>query len=162
MVSLGPSEEVPITTTSGTTFETSTLAITSTVPTTSSTTTATEAEIGSPRSFPPNGSPSRPTATDTCRPQTWIQRISEGWTGAPPPDSTELEESDLQKPPLSLEEEVPENLGHEWRVLHPFELPGVRHPTDTTPPNQRRLTEIDALVELIQTTEYLEDISMWG
>ena len=44
----------------------------------------------------------------------------------------------------------------------PLEVPGVRHPTDTTPPNQRRLAENDALVELIQTTEYLEDILMWG
>ena len=44
--------------------------------------------------------------------------------------------------------------------LHPFELPGVRHPTDATPPNQRRLAENDALVKLIQTTEYLEDIPM--
>ena len=46
-------------------------------------------------------------------------------------------------------------LGCEWRVLHPFELPGVRFPMDSTPPNQRRLAENDALVELIQTTEYL-------
>ena len=71
-------------------------------------------------------------------------------------------ESDLHEPPSSVEEEVPENLGHVSRVLHPFKLPGVRHSTDTTPPNQRRLTENDALVELIQTTEYLEDIPMWG
>ena len=155
VVSLGPSEEVPITTTSGTTLETSTLAITSTVPTTSTTTTATEAEIGSPISFLPNMSPSRPTVTATCRPQTWVQRISEGWTSVPPPDGTESEESDLHKPPLSSKEEVPENLGHKWRVLHPFKLPGVRQPTDTTSPNQRRLAENDALVELIKTTEYL-------
>ena len=53
-------------------------------------------------------------------------------------------------------------LGHEWRVLHPFELPGVRFPMDSTPPNQRRLTENDALMELIQTTEYLEDVPTWG
>ena len=46
MILLGPSEEVSITTTSGTTLETSTLAITSTVPTPSTTTTAAEAEIG--------------------------------------------------------------------------------------------------------------------
>ena len=70
-------------------------------------------------------------------------------------------ESDLHVPSSSVEEEVPENLGHEWRVLHPFELPGVRHPTDATPRNQRRLAENDALVELIRTTEYLEDIPMW-
>ena len=100
--------------------------------------------------------------TATCRPQTLVQRILEGWTSAPPPDGTESEESDLHEPPLALEEEVPENLGHEWRVLHPFELPGVGHPTYTAPPNQRRLAENDALVELIQTTEHLEDISMWG
>ena len=87
---------------------------------------------------------------------------SEGWTGVPPPDVTELGESDLHVPPSSVEEEVPENLGHEWRVLHPFEFPRVRHPTDATPPNQRRLVENDALIELIQTTEYLEDIPMWG
>ena len=33
---------------------------------------------------------------------------------------------------------------------------------DATPPNQRRLAENDALVELIQTTEYLVDMPMWG
>ena len=151
-----------ITTTSRTTLETSTLAITYTVPTTSTTTTAAEAETGSPRSFLPNGSPSRPIVTATCRPQTWVQRIVEGWTSAPPPDGTESEESDLHEPPLSLEEEVPENLGCEWRVLHPFEHPGKRHPTDTTQSDQRRLAENNALLELIKTTEYLEDIPMWG
>ena len=40
-------------------------------------------------------------------------------------------------------------------------MPGVRFPTGNTPPNQRRLAENDALVELIQTTEYLEDMPMW-
>ena len=43
----------------------------------------------------------------------------------------------------------------------PFEIPGVRFPTNNTPPNQR-LAENDALVELIQTTEYLEDTPSWG
>ena len=32
---------------------------------------------------------------------------------------------------------------------------------DSTPPNQRRLAGNDTLLELIQTTEYLEDIPMW-
>ena len=32
-----------------------------------------------------------------------------------------------------------ENLDCQWRGLHTFELPEVRHPTDATPPNQRRL-----------------------
>ena len=59
-------------------------------------------------------------------------------------------------------EGILEELGYEWRVLHPFEIPGVRFPTDVTLPNQRRLTENDALVKLIQTTKYLEDTPMWG
>ena len=67
-MSIGPSEEVPITNTSGTTVETSMLTITSTVPTTSTATTAAGAVMGSPSPFLPTGSPSRPTATATCRP----------------------------------------------------------------------------------------------
>ena len=38
----------------------------------------TEAETQSPRTFLPNGSPCRPTATATCRLRTWVQRILEG------------------------------------------------------------------------------------
>ena len=40
------------------------------IPVTSATPTITEMETRSPRTFPPNGSPSRPTTTATCRPQT--------------------------------------------------------------------------------------------
>ena len=80
----------------------------------------------------------------------------------PPQNGTDSRESSLPEPSLLAEKEVPENLGCEWRVLHPFELPGVRFPTDTTPPNQRRLAENNALVELMQTTEYLEDMPTWG
>ena len=53
-------------------------------------------------------------------------------------------------------------LGPEWRVLYPFEIPGLRFPTEDTPPKHRRLAESDALVELIQTAEYLEDAPSWG
>ena len=45
---------------------------------TSATPTVTEAETKSPRTFLPNGSPSRPTVTATCRPQTWVQHVLEG------------------------------------------------------------------------------------
>ena len=62
----------------------------------------------------------------------------------------------------TLPEEIPTELGCGWRVLHPFDLPGVRLPSETTPLNQRHLTENDALVELIQTTEYLDDVPTWG
>ena len=91
-----------------------------------------------------------------------MQRVSEGLTNVPPQNGTDSRDSSLYEPSLVVEEEVPENLGCKWRVLHPSELSEVRFPIDTTPPNQRRLAENDALVEIIQTTEYLEDMPMWG
>ena len=42
-----------------------------------------------------------------------------------------------------------------------IEIPGVRFPTEDTPPNHMRLAENDTLVELIQTAEYLEDAPSW-
>ena len=121
----------------------------------------TEGETRSPRTFLPNGSPSRPTATATCRLQTWVQCVSEGQINEPTREGEDSGESNPSEPYV-LAEGIPDELGHEWRILHPFEIPGVRFPTDTTPPNQRRLAENDALVELIQTTEYLEDTPTWG
>ena len=73
-------EEVPTVATEGTTV------ITSTIPTTSATTTITGTEAEIPRMFLPKGSPSRPTATATCRPQILVQCVSEVWTNGPPPD----------------------------------------------------------------------------
>ena len=134
-------EEVPTVTAEGVT------AITSTVPTTSATTTVIGTEAESPRTFLPNRSPSRPTTTATCKPKTWVC-VSEGWTNRPPPDGTGSTEGSLSEPSL-LEEGVTKNLGCKWRVLHPFEIPGGRFPTDNTPSNQRSLAENDALVELI-------------
>ena len=114
----------------------------------------------SPRISLPEGSPSHPAVTATCRPRTWMQQITEGQTNEPAreEDSDESNPSEINITP----KEIPDELGHEWRVLHPFELPGVRFPMDSTPPNQRRLAENDALIELIQTTKYLDDVPMWG
>ena len=114
----------------------------------------------SPRISLPKGSPSHPAVTATCRPRTWMQQITEGQTNEPPRegDSDESNSSDVN----IRSEEIPDDLGCEWRVLHPFGLPGVRFPKDSTPPNQRRLAENDAWVELIQTTKYLDDVPMWG
>ena len=53
------------------------------IPLTTATPTTTEAETRSPRTFLPNGSPSRPTATATCRPQTWVQCVLEGQINEP-------------------------------------------------------------------------------
>ena len=119
-----------------------------------------EPETSSSRTFLPSGSPPRHTATATCRPQTWVQCVSEGQIEE---HSREDEDSVESEPlePLVLKG-LPDELGPEWRVLHPFEIPEVRFPTEDTPPNHRRLAESDALVELIQTAEYLEDAPSWG
>ena len=114
----------------------------------------------SPRISLPEGSPSHPTVTATCRPRTWIQQLTEGHTNEPQREDASSSESNTSVVE-TLPEEIPDKLGCEWRVLHPFDLPGVRFPTDTTPPNQRRLAENDALVERIQTTEYLDDVPTW-
>ena len=53
------------------------------IPVTSATHAVTEMETRSPRTFLPNGSPSRPTATATCRPRTWVQRVLEGQINEP-------------------------------------------------------------------------------
>ena len=111
----------------------------------------------SPRISLPKGSPSHPTVTATCRPRTWMQQLTERQTNEPRREDTSSRESNTSAVE-TLPEEISDELGHEWRVLHPFELPGVRFLTETMPPNQRRLAPNDALVELIQTTEYLDDV----
>ena len=115
----------------------------------------------SPRISLPEGSPSHPAVTATCRPRTWMQQLTEGHTNEPPREGDSSEGDDSTETNV-IPEEIPDELGHEWRILHPFELPGVRFPTDSTPSNQRRLAENSALVELIQTTEYLDDVLTWG
>ena len=111
-----------------------------------------------PRISLPEGSPSHPTVTATCRPRTWMQQLTEGQITESRREDVSSSESNTSTIE-TLPEDIPDELGHEWRVLHPFGLPGVRFPTDTTPLNQRRLAENDALVELIQTTEY---VPTWG
>ena len=97
----------------------------------------------SPRISLPEGSPSRPTVTATCRPRTWMQQITEGQINESRREDASSSESNTSAIE-TLTEETPDELGREWRVLHPFELPGVRFPMDSTPPNQRRLAENDA------------------
>ena len=105
-------------------------------------------DTSSPRVILPNGSPSQPTATATCRPRTSMQQITEGQINEPMRENASSNESNLSTVEV-LPEEIPDELGHEWRVLHPFELPRVRFAMDSTAPNQRRLAENDTLVELI-------------
>ena len=115
-------------------------------------------ELSPVRTIPYSGMPPRPTATVTLRPRTLEQRRSEGQIEEQPRDE-DSEESDTLEPLVI--EGLPDELGPEWRVLHPFDIPGVRNPTEDTPPTHRRLAENDTLVELIQTAEYLEDAPSW-
>ena len=110
------------------------------VPTTTTTTSPMNIDVeprgtSSPRISLPEGSPSCPTVTATCRPRTWMQQLTEGQTTEPRREDASSSESNTSVAETLLED-IPEELGHEWRVLHPFELPGVIFPTHTMPPNQ--------------------------
>ena len=115
----------------------------------------------SPRISLPERTMPRPTATATCRPRTWMQQVTEGQTTEPRRERDSSNES-FETVEETIPGDIPDVLGREWRVLHPFDLPGDRFPNDTTPSNQRCLAENDALVELIQVTEYLDDVPTWG
>ena len=93
----------------------------------------------SPRISLPEGSPSRPTITATCRPRTWMQQLTEGQINEPRREGTSSSEHETSLVE-TLPEEIPDELGHEWRVLHPFDLPGVRFPTDTTPCKPKKIS----------------------
>ena len=145
-------------------LEVSTTTVVTTTTSTPTPSTLVDTELrgkGSPQISLPERSLPRPTVTATCRPRTWMQLLTEAQTNEP-----RREEDSSNESLLPMEEtipgDIPDELGHEWRVLDPFDLPGVRFPTDTMPSNQRRLAENDALVELIQTTEYLDDVPTWG
>ena len=44
-----------------------------------------------------------------------------------------------------------------WKIHHPYDIPGVGRPMMETPDNLRRLAEYEALVESLQTMEYLTE-----
>ena len=98
-----------------------------------------EAETRISRTFLPNGSPSRPIATATCRPQKWVQYISEEQINEPSQEGAGSE-GGCPSEPYVLAEEIPEELGHKWRVLHPFEIPGVRFPMDNYSTKSRKIS----------------------
>ena len=76
----------------------------------------------SPRINLPKGSPSCPTVTATCRPRTWMQQLTEGQTNEPRREDVSSSETNTSVVE-TLPEDIPDGLGCEWRVLHPFDLP---------------------------------------
>ena len=130
-------------------------------PDTPPTTSAPEIEHPEPspiRTFPQSGTPPRPIATATLRSRMLEQRRSEGQVEEQSQDDDGSEDETIE--PFVMEG-LPDELGPEWRILHPFDIPGVRNLTEDTPPTHRRLAENDTLVELIQTAEYLEGAPSW-
>ena len=140
---------------------TTTIAVTTVITTSPSITNMAIIDTSSPRVSLPEGSLSHPTITATCRPRTWMQQLTEGQTIEPQREGTRSSEHEVSLVE-TLPEEMPDELGCEWRVLHPFDLLGVRLPSETTPSNQRPLAKNNALAELIQTMEYLDDVPTWG
>ena len=110
------------------------------------------------RTLPLSGTPPRPIATATLRPRMLEQRKSEGQVEEQSQDDDGSEDATIE--PFVMEG-LPDELRPERRILYPFDIPGVRDPTEETPPTHRRLAENDTLVELIQTAEYLEDAPSW-
>ena len=125
-------------------------------PDTPLTTSASEIEHSEPspvRTFPPSETPSRPIVTATLRPRVLEQSKTEGQVEDQSQKDDGPENETIK--PLVMEGQ-PDELGPERRIVHPFNIPGVRNPTEDTPPTQRGLVENDT-----QTDEYLEDAPSW-
>ena len=125
-------------------------------PDTPLTTSASEIEHSEPspvRTFPPSETPSRPIVTATLRPRVLEQSKTEGQVE----DQSQKDDGSKNETikPFVMEGQ-PDELGPERRIVHPFNIPGVRNPTEDTPPTQRGLVENDT-----QTDEYLEDAPSW-
>ena len=54
------------------------------------------------------------------------------------------------------------NPDERWKVFHPYDIPGVRRPTMATSENIRRMAESEALIESVQTMEYLNEFTSMG
>ena len=63
-----------------------------------------------------------------------MQHVLEGQINEPSQEGADSAGSSPSEPYVSVGG-IPEKLGGGWRVLHPFEIPGVRFPMDNTPPN---------------------------
>ena len=68
-----------------------------------------------------------------------MQQLTEGQTSEPRREdvSSSVSNASIVE---TLPEDIPDELGHEWRVLHLFDLPGVRFPTDTMPPKLQKVS----------------------
>ena len=116
-------------------------------PDTPPTTSASEIECPEPslvRTFPPSETPPRPIATATLRPRMLEQRKSEGQVEEQSQDDDGSEDETIES---FVMEGLPDELRPERRIIHPFDIPGVRNPTEDIPPTHRRLAENDRITD---------------
>ena len=76
------------------------------------------------------------------------------WPGHPDIQGTSLFPQDDDLATVAAGEWDPEE---RWIIHHPYDIPGVGRPTMERPDNLRRLAECEALVESLQTMEYLTE-----
>ena len=76
------------------------------------------------------------------------------WPGHPDLQGTNLFPRDDDPTTISAGGLDPEE---RWKIHHPYDIPGVLRPMMDTPDNLRRLAESEALVESLQTMEYLTE-----
>ena len=76
------------------------------------------------------------------------------WPGHPDLQGTNLFPRDDDPTTISAGGLDPEE---RWKIHHPYDIPGVCRPMMDTPDNLRRLAESEALVESLQTMEYLTE-----
>ena len=76
------------------------------------------------------------------------------WLGHPNLQGTNLFPRDDDPTTISAGGLDPEE---RWKIHHPYDIPGVCRPTMDTPDNLRQLAESEALVESLQTMEYLTE-----
>ena len=76
------------------------------------------------------------------------------WLGHPDLQGTNLFPRDDDPTMISAGGLDPEE---RWKIHHPYDNPGVRRPMMNTPDNLRLLAESEALVESLQTMEYLTE-----
>ena len=76
------------------------------------------------------------------------------WPGHPDVQGTNLFPRDDDPTTISAGGLDPDE---RWKIHHPYNIPGVHRPTMDIPDNLRRLAESEALVESLQTMEYLTE-----
>ena len=145
---LGPTSSSTAMTTPNTTINIPRMDLTVSTSTVQLTHTITETRLSSP--------PTMSRVTRTTAPMGTATPVSQDliWPGHPDTQGTSLFPQDddpatVAAGGLDTEER--------WKIHHQYDIPGIRRPTMETPDNLRRLTECEALVESLQTMEYLTE-----